>query len=159
MTALRPFPAVRARDLEGLDVDLPDAFAGARNLVAVAFRREQQREVDSWVPWFEREATTDPGLRFYEVPTIGRWWAPFRPLIDGGMAAAIRDPVVLRRTLTVYGDVGRVTRPLDITDRSRITVCLVDGSGGVRWQGVGGCTAETAAALDAVLTTMRDADG
>lgn len=159
MTAPRSFPAVPARDLEGLDVDLPDAFTGARNLVAVAFRREQQREVDSWVPWFEREATSDPGLRFYEVPTIGRWWAPFRPLIDGGMAAAIRDPVVLRRTLTVYGDVGRVTGPLDITDRSSIAVCLVDGSGRVHWRGSGGCTIETAAALDAVLTTMRDADG
>ena len=51
-----------------------------------------------------REAlATDPGLRFYEVPTIGRIWAPVRNFIDGGMASAIREPVILQRTLTVYG--------------------------------------------------------
>ena len=102
------FPKLSARNLEGLDVTIPDTFEGDRNIVLVAFDRHHQELVDSWIPWLEEHAAADPGLRFYELPTIGRIWAPVRNFIDGGMAAAIREPVVLRRTLTVYGDVTKL---------------------------------------------------
>ena len=55
------FPSIRARNLEGLDVELPSAFAGDRNIVAVAFQRNHQDLVDSWLPWFEQAALTDAG--------------------------------------------------------------------------------------------------
>ncbi len=96
-----------------------------------------------------------PGLRFYELPTIGRIWEPVRNLIDGGMAAAIRDPVILQRTLTIYGDVNRVTRPLGIDDRSTITVLLVDRDSQVRWHESGGFAAPLAEDLEAVLSEER----
>ena len=148
------FPTVSARNLEGLGVTVPEAFAGDRNVVLVAFQRQHQDLVDSWVPWLEEHAAADPGLRFYELPTIGRIWAPVRNLIDGGMAAAIREPVVLRRTLTVYGDVNRLTVPLGIEDRSTIALVLVDGSHAVRWAGSGAFSPDTAADLELAL---RDA--
>ena len=47
------FPHLAARDLEGHALELPDDFAGASNLVIIAFRREQQPTVDSWIAWFE----------------------------------------------------------------------------------------------------------
>jgi hypothetical protein len=59
------FPGVRARSLEGLDVELTGGFASAQNVVAIAFERDQQSLVDSWVPWFEEHAATDPRLHFY----------------------------------------------------------------------------------------------
>ena len=149
------FPRIRARNLEGLDVDVPDAFAGDRNVVVIAFQRNHQRLVDSWVPWFEAHAETDPGLRFYEIPTIGRIWAPVRNFIDGGMAAAIREPLILQRTLTIYGDVNRVTRPLGIEDRSTIAVLLVDDSGRVLWHGSGAFAPGLARDLEAVLVENR----
>ena len=145
------FPRVPARDLEGRDVVLPDAFAGTLNVVIVAFQRKHQALVDSWVPWLEERAGVDPGLCFYELPTIGRIWAPVRTIIDGGMAAAIRDPVVLRRTLTVYGDVGRLTGPLGIDDRSTIALLVVDGAGAVRWSGTGGFDVDTAKGIETAL--------
>lgn len=146
------FPRLRARNLQGVDVELPDAFAGDRNLVTIAFRRDHQSMVDSWVPWFDEHAADDPGLYFYEIPTIARMWAPMRNFIDGGMAAAIREPAILRRTLTVYGDVNRVTRPLGIDDRSTIALLLVDGVGHVLWTGRGGFTAPLAQDLGHALT-------
>lgn len=155
MTGTEQFPRLWARNLEGLDVELPDAFTGERNLVAIAFRREHQTLVDSWVPWFEMQSATDPGLRFYEVPTIGRIWSPVRMFIDGGMAAAIRDPIVLRRTLTIYGDVDRVTGPLHIVDRSTITVVLVDADGRVLWRGKGGRTTPLAESLETAIAEHR----
>lgn len=132
-----PFPRLPARDLTGRGVDLPDAFEGERNVVIVAFKRQHQTDVDSWLPWLEARAQLDPGLRFYEVPTIAEMWTPARRFIDGGMATAIGDPVVLRRTLTVYGDVRRLTDPLEIEDRDAIWLFAVDGSGQVRWRGAG----------------------
>ena len=148
------FPKVRARDLQGHDVLLPDAFAGRRNVVIVAFQRRHQDLVDSWVPWLEDRAGADPGLRFYELPTIGRIWAPVRGVIDGGMATAIGDPVVLQRTLTVYGDRSRLTTPLGIDDRSTVALFALDDRGAVRWSGAGGFTPETAADLEQALSRL-----
>jgi hypothetical protein len=151
----RVFPDIEARNLQGVDVRLPDGFEGQRNVVIVAFQRSHQDLVDSWVPWLEKRSATDPGLRFYEVPTIGRIWAPVRNFIDGGMASAIREPVILQRTLTVYGDVNRLTRPLGVEDRSTISVLLVDPDGTVRWQGTGGFDPDVATELDKALRASR----
>ena len=111
---------------------LPEAFEGARNVVMLAFKQRHQTSVDSWVPWLETLKESDPGFSFYEIPAIGRVWSPFRSLIDGGMAAAIREPVVLRRTLTFYGDVSLITTPLGITNRDTIHVIAVDNQFHVR---------------------------
>lgn len=155
MNTAGAFPQIRARNLEGLDVDLPAAFSGECNIVAVAFQRNHQTLVDSWVPWFEQQAAVDSGLRFYELPTIGRIWAPVRRFIDGGMAAAIREPMILQRTFTIYGDVDRVTRPLGIEDRSTVSMLCVDRSGQVLWRGSGGYSEKLAAEVEAVMAAHR----
>ncbi len=150
------FPQLAALDLGGRKVALPAGLPGERNVVLIAFRREQQGLVDSWVPWLERRAATDPGLRFVELPAIGLQWQPARAAIHGGMAAAIRDEAVRRRTLTVYTDVRRVTAPLGIDDRNTIWLCLVDRAGRVAWRGSGGFDPATAAALDTALATALE---
>jgi hypothetical protein len=149
------FPVLAARNLQGLDVMVPEAFAGELNVVIVAFQRNHQDLVDSWIPWLEERAETDPELRFYEIPTIGRIWAPVRNFIDGGMAASIREPVILQRTLTVYGDVNRLTRPLGIRDTSTISLFLVERGGAVRWHGTGRFEPATATSLDDALRASR----
>jgi len=47
MVSADVFPPIRARNLEGVDVDLPDGFIGDRNVVAIAFQRNHQSLVDS----------------------------------------------------------------------------------------------------------------
>jgi hypothetical protein len=157
----RVFPKVEARDLEGTRVVVPDDLAGDRNVLLVAFRREHQALVDSWVPWLEARAADDAGLRYYELPTIGIQWSPGRRVIDGGMASAIPDPAVRRRTLTIYTDVRRVTTALALETTRTIAVVLADRAGCVHWQGAGGFAETTADALGAALrtTTPRAAPG
>lgn len=150
------FPQLAARDLGGREVALPAGLPGEWNVVIVAFRRQQQGLVDSWVPWLEERAATIPGLRFAEVPAIGLRWQPARPVIDGGMAAAIPDQQTRRRTLTVYTDLRRITEPLGIGDRGTIWLFLVDRVGQVRWRGSGGWDAATAASLAAALTELPE---
>ena len=155
MSSGSKFPTIEARSLEGVNVHLPQAFTGERNVVIVAFQRQHQALVDSWVPWLEEQVNADPSLRFYELPVIGRMWAPARRFIDGGMAASIRVPEILQRTLTIYGDVNRITQPLGITDRSTITMLVVDGRGVVHWSATGGFTPPIAGALANVLASLR----
>lgn len=153
MIAGTRFPRLHARNLEGVDVMLPDAFTGDRNVVLVAFRREHQALVDSWVSWLEERASMDPTLGVFELPVIGRLWAPMRRFIDGGMAASIKVPRILQRTLTVYGAIDALTGPLGITDRSTITVLLLDGDGAVLWSCTGGHSQASAGELSAHLTS------
>lgn len=141
------FPAVAARSLTGVDLQLPAGFAGRLVVAVIAFRQEHQRLVDSWAPHLDDLASRVEGLRWYELPVLGRQWAPLRPFIDGGMARGIADDVVCARTLTVYGDVRRVCGPLGITDRSTITVVLTDRAGQVHWHSTGGATTAAIEAL------------
>ncbi len=134
---------------------LPEAFSGAPNLVVVAFRREQQSTVDSWVAWFESIASKHPRLRCYEVPVMATRWSPGRRVIDGGMAQAVRTPEARRRTLTVYTDVRRVTDALTIEDTGTVAVLLVDSDGWVRWRTTGPATARTGDELLAALDVDR----
>lgn len=157
-TASIRFPRLAARDLEGRDVDLPDAFSGASNLVVVAFRREQQSMVDSWVGWYETVAAEHPSLRCYEVPVIATRWSLARALIDGGMAQAVRAQEARRRTLTVYTDVRRVTDALAVETTDTVTVLLVDADGRVRWRTTGPATEHAAAELSALIATGTSQD-
>jgi len=145
------FPHLEARDLEGRARTLPGDFSGTPSLVVVAFRREQQAMVDTWVAWFDTIATDHPGLRCYEVPVIATRWSPARPVIDGGMAQAVREQAARRRTLTVYTDVRRVTDALAIDDTATVTVLLIDPDGRVRWRTTGPATASAGADLLATL--------
>ncbi len=146
------FPRLEARDLEGRTRSLPDDFAGTSNLVVVAFRREQQAMVDSWVTWFDTIAAQHPYLRCYEVPVIATRWSSGRPFIDGGMAQAVRLQEARRRTLTVYTDVRRVTDALAIDDTCTVTVLLVDTDGRVRGRTAGPATEPARDELLAALT-------
>lgn len=146
----RTFPRLDARDLSGTKRRLPDAFEATANLVFVAFRREQQELIDSWATWVATEAA-EAGIVSYEVPVLARHWAPLRPMIDGGMAAAIRDLETRRRTFTVYGDVGRVTGPLGITDRSTVWTFLLAADGEILDVAQGGFDEATARRLLAAV--------
>lgn len=146
------FPRLPARDLEGRSFELPDAFSGAFNLVIVAFRREQQAMVDSWISWRETIAAEHPNLRCFEVPVIATRWSPGRRVIDGGMARAVRAPEARRRTLTVYTDVRRVTDSLAIDATDTVTVLLVDAHGRLRWRTTGPVSEPSSSELRAALT-------
>ena len=141
---------------DGREVALPAGLPAEWTVVIVAFRREQQELADSWVPWLEQRAAADPRLGFVELPAIGLQWQPARPVIDGGMAAAIRDQETRRRTLTVYTDIRRVTVPLGISDRGTIWLFLVDRAGRVLSLADHGLTFGTTTTTRGVCLQLRD---
>ena len=141
------FPDVVGIDLEGEQVSLPGGFAGRRNLVAVAFERDQQAVVDTWITAVEPLLARDRDLRLYEVPTIYESSALFRLWINNGMRAGIPDPAARRRTVTVYLDRERFTTALAIPDTRDVHLLLLEADGRIVWRTTGPADDEKLAAL------------
>jgi hypothetical protein len=131
MTSNEPryFPEVVGRNLEGQEFQLPRDFGGAVNLVLVAFRREQQALVDTWLPPAAALADSVGDLQYYELPVLNRNYRLVRPFIDGGMRAGIDDLAARERTITLYIDKRPFREALGITNEDTIYVLLL-GSGG-----------------------------
>ena len=52
------FPRVEGSNLEGRRFSLPSDFEGELNIAVVAFRRGQQDDVDTWVPFLKSITAT-----------------------------------------------------------------------------------------------------
>jgi hypothetical protein len=131
------FPRVKASSLEKRDFNLPADFEGERNLLLVAFEREQQKEVDTWLREMKRFEELDPGFHYYELPTIQRPNPLVRWFIDTGMRRGIPDRKARERTITLYLDRKPFCDALLITDQNKIYAFLVDREGKVLWRSEG----------------------
>ncbi len=88
------FPNVKATSLTNRSYQLPRDLDGELNLVIVAFKQWQQDWVDTWIPSLQRLAYEHKSLRVYEMPTMSRFNALYRFMIDNGMRAGIPDRAV-----------------------------------------------------------------
>lgn len=152
-SAAHLFPEIRARSLERERYDLPGDFDGRRNVAVLAFRREQQQLVDTWLPFLIALEAEHADLRVYEIPTISQRWAPARWFIDGGMAVGIADREACARTLTSYTDVGLVQRALGLRDDSTIATVLTGRDGKITWMATGAFAERAGEELSALLAT------
>lgn len=148
MTDSVHFPPVTGRNLNGRTFELPGDFAGASNVVLIAFKRHQQADVDSWMPHLRTLADRYPDLRIYELPTLGRGMRLMRAFIDGGMSNGIPDSGVRAATITLYIDKSPFRAALGIPDEDRIYVVLVDRAGRVQWRAEGPYEPEAAAEFE-----------
>lgn len=150
------FPRVRGANLERRPFTLPDDLKGERNLVFIAFKREQQFEIDTWIPVARRVGQQYPDFRYYELPTISRsvplarWW------LDGAMRAGIPDLAAREATITLYLDKAAFRAALDLPSEDTIYALLVDRSGRVLWRAEGAATPEKERDLQRVLGERED---
>ena len=93
------FPRLLGRDLTGRTQWLPVAFGERLSLVFIAFRRDQQPMIDSWVPWCaERTSRTGwPSARYRSWDGAGRRCA------RSSMAAWLLRLVTSRRAADDHG--------------------------------------------------------
>jgi hypothetical protein len=131
------FPQVETENLDGRKFALPQDFEGDRNLVLIAFEREQQKDVDTWLHESARFTQIDTSLRIYELPTIARLDAFRRWFINTGMRHGIPDRKARDRTLTLYLDKNAFRQSLHIESEKQIYALLVDRSGTVLWRSEG----------------------
>lgn len=149
------FPTVKASNLEKRNFTLPGDFEGERNLLLVAFERGQQKDVDTWLREMKRFEEIDPGLRYYELPTIQKPNAFTRWFIDTGMRHGISDRKARERTITLYLEKGPFLDSLLITDQKKIYAFLVDRTGKVLWRSEGVFDETKGASLQSALGERR----
>lgn len=96
------FPQLTGIDLEGEKRELPKAFENKINLVVVAFKREQQENVNGWIKVADEILEKNSEVGFYEIPLIYELGAISRGFINNGMRRGIPDIKARKRTITVY---------------------------------------------------------
>ena len=131
------FPEVTAKSLANTDESIPASASGKVALVVVAFLRESQPQLDSWLEPFIEKFGGKEGFTFYEVPMISSGYKFMRAVIDGGMRGGIPEPKH-KHVVTMYGDVENTCRPLISTAgtamHSSWTVRGLFGGRGKGWQ-------------------------
>lgn len=147
----RYFPKVEGSNLEGRHFSLPTDFEGELNVVLVAFKRGQQDDVDTWLPYLTALATERSTVRVYEVPTLNRSYSLVRPFIDGGMARGIPEKATREATITLYINKNPFKRALGIASEGAIRVLLVAQGGRVLWHADGHYTVDAADDLAAEI--------
>jgi ATP10 protein len=141
------FPTVEAANLEGRKYSLPKDFEGERNILTIAFQREQQNDIDTWTPLVKELTAKNSSLHYYELPTIGKFAGMFRGMINGGMRKGIPDINARNATITLYLDKATFRKGLKLGDEKRIYILVVDRQGKVLWRNDGVFSKEKGEAL------------
>jgi hypothetical protein len=155
------FPRVEGSNLEGRRFTLPTDFEGEYNVVLVAFRREQQNDVDTWLPFLRDVATSGRNVRVYELPTLNKTYRLMRGFIDGGMARGIPERATREATITLYIDKSPFKEALSIESEAQISTFLVRRDGRILWRADGryaaGAAADLAARINALVSPAAGA--
>jgi len=146
------FPEVTAKSLANTDESIPASASGKVALVVVAFLRESQPQLDSWLEPFIEKFGGKEGFTFYEVPMISSGYKFMRAVIDGGMRGGIPEPKH-KHVVTMYGDVEKYMQALNLDSRYGYAF-LLDREGIIRWQGQGLANAETVSELFATAEKL-----
>jgi hypothetical protein len=131
------FPVIKGKALTGDSVQVPDDLAGDLNLIVVAFQREQQEDVDTWIPGAESLEKSVDSLRFYEFPVLPEMNSVSKWFIYRGMRSGITSERARERTVTFHLDKEQFRRDLGIESEDYISVFLVDSEGALIWRGLG----------------------
>jgi hypothetical protein len=146
------FPKITGIDLDGKKQELPAIFKNKFNLVIVAFKREQQAQVDIWVKAIEPILKENSNLSFYEIPLIYELSTFSRMWVNNGMRFGIRDKVARKRTITVYTNKEEFFRITKMQE-DKIYALLIDDSGKILWKAEGSANKTNVAALKNIILT------
>lgn len=127
-------------NLEQREFSLPSDFEGDLNLIVLAFWRQHQALVDTWMPIAGDLEERHTGLFVYELPIIQTRNRLYQWFIDSGMRSGISDQRVRERTITLYVDKPPFLEAVGIRDDSNITSLVVDRAGRILWRAAGPAT-------------------
>ncbi len=150
-SALGQFSPIQATSLDDAHMDLPTSFSGQLNLIIISFAREQQQEVDSWIPAARKIESEHSQFRYYELPTMSRENLLYRWWFDEALRSNTTDKDLRSRILTAYVNKHAFKKSLDIKNEKRVVAILVDPKGHVYWRADGPYKEADLSALLSVL--------
>jgi hypothetical protein len=139
-------PPVTAYTLDRAKVTLPANFAAPLNLLILSFDRDQQSQVDGWLP-----AIT--------APTVQTWWLFVSPRENGlyrwWVNASLRGSLLpsqpRRYTVPLYVNKTQFFQSLQISSEQDVVLLLTDKEGHVLWRTAGAVSESKKAALTSFL--------
>jgi hypothetical protein len=142
-------PSIAAENLNERAMTLPADLPAEKTLVLMAFQREQQEEVDTWIKGMD---LTNAKLPWLEVPVVGAAGSFRRGVVNGGMRMGIRDEAVRERIVTLFTDRVALLRTMGLPGEGKVVLALVmNRSGEVLAQAQGRHSSEKAQLLLAAL--------
>lgn len=107
---------------------LPDDFSAPRTLLLVAFQRDHQTLIDSWVEGLKLKATDRDWV---ELPIVGPMNFVSQKFLNGAMKSGIAGEDKRSRVITLYSDAKKWIAPLGVTKTDVIYVVVVAKNGEV----------------------------
>ena len=151
---MHTFPSVKARDLEGHEVRIPEDLPTGPRIVVLAFQRWHTELIETWEPALKALEERCRELSVWEVPALSRLYLPARALIDGGMRSGIVDKDARLHTLTAYTNLSALARDLGLPSLETIYLLLVAPDGTILWRGEGAADEEKSSALKQALEAL-----
>ncbi len=144
------FPAVSGEALDGSAFAAPADLAIGRTVAVIGFVLEHRPELETWVPYLDTVARgrADVRVRLFVGLGTPKW---MRGAVVAAMKAVVTAPEQRASTIPVFVDVEAFARSLGISDRSHLTLLLVEPDGRIAWRGSGPFSEPAGASLSAAL--------
>jgi hypothetical protein len=146
----KKFYSLDARNLVGEKIRIPQDLKADKSCVVVAFERQQQSVIDSWIPYLLKLEKENNGFAFYEVPVIQSGYKPVRWFIDGAMANSIKTDEGKKRTITSYTNVSKFVKSMRL-NKKEISLFIVKNDGSILAEVTGAYDEQKANKLFAAL--------
>ena len=130
---LQTFPEIQAITLSKKQVTFPGFARGKYAFILIAFKRQTQGEVDSWLDPFLEDFYGKQKVTFFEIPMISGSWKWMSSWIDSGMRAGVPDEKH-DHVATYYGPLTYYFDYFDIRDSRTVYVFLLDRQGRIIWR-------------------------
>jgi hypothetical protein len=144
------FPKVHGKSLAGKERTLPKGLVGKKNLVILAFTRDQQKDVDLWLTLARRLAGETKGLSWLEVPVFGDINFILKGIIETAMRAGMPDHEE-NQIIPVYKQKEWIKKTLSIPNEESTWIVVVEKGGRVLWQSPGPFSEAKEKALERLL--------
>jgi hypothetical protein len=139
-----------ARNLVGEKIRIPQDLKTEKSCVVLAFERNQQSVIDTWIPYLLKLEKEKTGFAFYEVPVIQSGYKPVRWFIDGAMANSIKTDEGKKRTVTSYTNVSKFVKSMQL-NKKEISLFIVTKDGSILAEATGAYDEQKANKLLAAL--------
>ncbi|MFZ4115286.1 MAG: hypothetical protein ACOYK6_01015 [Chthoniobacterales bacterium] len=121
-------PLLHAHDLNGKSLVLPNDLSAQKTLLLVAFERQQQEAVDSWITALELRSPKNQ-IAWVEVPLLQRPWKLVASWIDHGMRRGITEEAFRAHVWTIYTNRSSFLKALGLTGTKSIVVLVINKKG------------------------------
>ena len=142
-------PQLDGENLMGDSLSFPKDLTEPLTLIVIGFKREHQKDIDTWIQAYKEKGFVDQSVGFFELPIIYEVGTLKRLFINNGMKMGIPDPEQLKRTVTIYMKRQNLFDALGMKE-DRIYSLLVTQEGKILWRAVGKASPEK-------IDTLEDA--